>query len=270
MLIASHVAESGDGLVWCDLDGTKRRGIRSLGAGGGWCGAERLARDAGPQADQSVYAYAATGWKNSYELRTLPEGAIIHTADVRIPGDVNCIGLAVHNRLLAMTLRPGNLLVLFDTAARNVIGTRTLEEIGGVAFDDHGRLLAATMKQIVRIDGLALGNIAVDENGKIDGRHQLVTVVTDGLSDPRQLLFDKGELFVADHGLAHQVKVFDANGKLLRTIGRAGGMQPGGYQQEAMQNPAGMTIDSRGRLWVVGRKFFVSDVRSSHGRRWYG
>ncbi|HND51221.1 MAG TPA: hypothetical protein PLV92_02450 [Pirellulaceae bacterium] len=251
VLIASHVAESGDGLVWCDLDGKKRRGVRSLGAGGGWCGAERLARDVGASADRSIYAFAATGWKDSLELRTLPSGEVIYSAKFRSPGDLNCVGLAVSNRLLALTLRPINLLVLFDTATRKQIGTVSLDDIGGVAFDSNGRLFVATAKRIVRFDALTFGAISVEQDGKLAARHSPADVVADGLSDPRQLLVDNAELFVADQGAAHQVKVFDLNGKPVRTIGRPGGAQLGAYSPAKMQNPAGMTVDSRGRLWVA-------------------
>lgn len=251
MLIASHVAESGDGLVWCNLEGIKRRGVRSLGAGGGWCGAERLACDSGAGADTSVYAYAATGWKNTLELRTLPDGAVIHSATLPTPGDLNCVGLAVHNRLLAVAVRPVETLFLFDTVAKKQICTVPLEQIGGTAFDEHGRLYVVTRKQILRWDNLVVGHIGVDPQGRLDPRHQPVPVVRDGLDDPRQLLVDRDELFVADHGSAHQIKVYGLQGERRRVIGQPGGARLGGYQQEAMQSPAGMSIDSKNRLWVA-------------------
>lgn len=268
VLIASHVAESGDGLVWCGLNGEKRQGIRSLGAGGGWCGAERIARDAGPMAEASVYAYLATGWKNTFELRTLPAGEVIHSMEVDTPGEVHCLGVAVHNRLLAATLSPvrvreelrrangqengqsssqtWGLLWLFDTVARKPLGTLPLEEVGGVTFDDQGRLFVVVNKQIVKLEGL-------DRQRSAPLTDVPLAKLTEhpALSDPRQLMFDSGELFVADHGTSHQIHVVDTQGRQLRTIGRPGGAKLGAYQQDAMQKPAGMTIDSRGKLWVA-------------------
>jgi len=260
VLVASHVAESGDGLVWCDLDGRKRRGIRSLGAGGGWCGAERLARDRGPSADTSIYAFAATGWKNALELRALPSGDVLYSSTFQTPADLSCQGLAVHNRLVAFTIRPSDLLVLVDTVTRRPIGTIPLKDPGGVAFDESGSLYVVTDRQVIRLEGLELGKVSANAAGMLDLQAlRSVTVVSHtpegsagaGLSDPRQLLFSEGELFVADHGTAHQVKVFDAAGTFLRTIGRPGGMKLGAYSAESMQKPSGMTIDSRGRLWVA-------------------
>ncbi|MFO0871944.1 MAG: sugar-binding protein [Pirellulales bacterium] len=251
MLIASHVAESGDGLVWCDLAGRKRRGIRSLGAGGGWCGAEQLARDAGSAADPNVYAYAATGWKDAYELRTLPAGEVIFSSPVRSPSDVHCSGLAVHNRLAALTLRPVNQLVLIDTRTRQQIGRLSLDAIGGVTFDDQGHLLVAARQQILRFADLLPGQIEVDAEGQLAARHAPRPWITEGLSAPGPLLFDQGELFVGDLGTSQQVKVFNAQGQWQRTVGQPGGSRLGPYRPAAMQQPAGLSIDSQGRLWVA-------------------
>jgi hypothetical protein len=64
-------------------------------------------------------------------------------------------------------------------------------------------------------------------------------------------LDDKGRVFVADR-TANQVMVYDGFGKLEQTIGAPGGRLAGGaWQANGMLNPAGIAVDSRGRLWVA-------------------
>ena len=48
------------------------------------------------------------------------------------------------------------------------------------------------------------------------------------------------------------MKVYDKGGKLARTVGLAGGRPTvGTWQPHAMLNPAGLAVDSQGRLWVA-------------------
>lgn len=61
-----------------------------------------------------------------------------------------------------------------------------------------------------------------------------------------------GLVYVSVRGAEQNVKVFSAEGKLLREIGRRGGRpHHGAFIAGAMRNPAGLAIDSRNRLWVT-------------------
>jgi PA14 domain/F5/8 type C domain/NHL repeat len=77
------------------------------------------------------------------------------------------------------------------------------------------------------------------------------TVIAKGLEDPRGLCTDNGRIYVSDHGASHQVKVFGDNGALQRTIGKPGAPTLGAYDPLHMNQPHGMAVDSKGRLWVT-------------------
>jgi len=71
------------------------------------------------------------------------------------------------------------------------------------------------------------------------GRFTGLVVDTDGL------------LYVGDRE-AQVIKVFDSTtGKFLRVIGTPGGPQLGPWDATRLQNPAGMTLDANGKLWLA-------------------
>jgi sugar lactone lactonase YvrE len=64
------------------------------------------------------------------------------------------------------------------------------------------------------------------------------------LDNPRDIVADGDRTFVSDHG-SHAVRAFDADGRLLRTIGRAGA-GPG-----ELSRPTGLALSPDGRLFVA-------------------
>ena len=77
------------------------------------------------------------------------------------------------------------------------------------------------------------------------------TPVVTGLEDPRGICADAKGIYVSDQGHSHQVKVFNNDGTVQRTIGKAGPPTVGPYDQLHMNNPVGLTLDGSGRLWVA-------------------
>lgn len=157
-------------------------------------------------------------------------------------------GLAAQGGLVVVSLPKLNQLLLVDAKAGKAQGTVALDDPRGLAFDHQGRLLALTGKKLLR-GRLQDGALAAPE-----------TVVATGLEDPQHVVEDaQGNLYVSDRGSSHQVKVFDGagpssgpgQGKLVRTIGKAGVPKAGPYDELRMNNPNGLTIDSRNRLWVA-------------------
>ena len=72
MLLGAPVGEA-FGIVWTDLDGQRLGGLRGVAAGGGWAGAELLARDNGERADESVSAYVANNWDKTFEIEAMTQ-----------------------------------------------------------------------------------------------------------------------------------------------------------------------------------------------------
>lgn len=81
-------------------------------------------------------------------------------------------------------------------------------------------------------------------------------VLASGLDDPQNLTVSAtGDIYVSLWGRSHNVRVLDADGRFLRTIGKAGEPQAGPYDPAHMNHPVGVTLDDRGRLWVAEEDF---------------
>ncbi len=78
-------------------------------------------------------------------------------------------------------------------------------------------------------------------------------IVVDKLSNIAGLAVDAaGNIYVAVNAPDYQVKVFRADGKALRVIGKKGGRPlEGPWQAQGMYNLAGITVDASGQLWVT-------------------
>ncbi len=151
---------------------------------------------------------------------------------------LNLLGLAVRGDMLYASLYLENKVVAANWRTGKTVKAFPVPRPVGLAFARDGGLLAVSGKGVVRIDP-ASGKVA--------------PVVKRGLSSPWGLTTDAGgHIYVSDCGEAMQVKVFDASGKPLGTIGKAGGRPwVGRYDPGGMLRPAGMTVDPSGRLWVT-------------------
>ena len=247
LLLSSLVAEAGDPLILVDKTGQRIHGEHFFGWGGG----VSLARDMGREGRKDYFAYILGGWEESVTLTVLnqqKQGALVaeYKVENKMPREPGTIGLslAVYNNLAVVSLPIDNKLLFIDTKAGKVLGTTPMAAPRGVYFDAKGSLFAISAGQIKRFQprrsdaGVDLGAAS--------------TIVKSNLEQAHSLTGDAaGNLYVADWGKSHQVKVFDATGKLVRTIGKPGGLQVGLYDEQRMQRPQGLTIDDEGRLWVA-------------------
>lgn len=244
VLITSKISESGEGVVWARLNGEKIVGC-TFGVGGGWCGADFATRDAGKDAIEGTYAYNATGWKNWIDIRSMPANEKVFYREYADEPSATLGGFAVHNGLLAVSLTKQNKVVLYDLKSKADGPTIELESPRGLAFDRGGRLLAVSGARLVRFRMPA----AITAESTIPAPDVIVPV---GLDAPEQIALDlRGRIYVSDRGNSHDVKVYDANGRLLQTIGTPGGMELGPYDETRMINPMQLTVVGNNQLWVA-------------------
>ena len=244
VFIGSHVAEGGHGLIWVDLEGRKRGGRGHIG--GGWTGAQHLARDKGPEADAKTYLYVGSGWDKELRLTALTrqgDKQVVKYA-FKNKADSALAGIAVHNGLMVCSLPAVNQLLFINAKGGKVLGTVGVKKPSGVAFGIQGRLFVLAEKELRRY---TLSQ-PVARNPRLPEPRVLVR----DLEEPQQIAFDRqGNIYVSDRGRSHQVKVFTPEGRALRKIGKPGMPKAGPYDRLHMNSPSGLTIDEKGRLWVA-------------------
>lgn len=263
--LGSAVSEGGAGLAWVDLEGRKIGGRGWIG--GNWTAAPFLTRDAGPQAAPKVYAYVGATWtastdnsdKTRGELRitgltAADDKPILKHAFTPPPaarhGDRHWIdqlgGLAAYNGTIVASMRMLETLLVFHGADGRLLRSVPCKSPRGIAFDSRGRLLVLSGTELLRFDDLGAGV-----------PHPLVR----GLEDPQGIALDgEGRIFISDHGKSHQVKVYNTNGKLTRTVGLPGEPKAGPCDPLHMNHPTGLAIDANNRLWVTENDYLPKRV----------
>jgi hypothetical protein len=130
----------------------------------------------------------------------------------------------------------------YDLAQRKVVREVALAQGGDLAYTPTGELLALSGTTIVRIDWAG-------------GRHQ--PLVTD-LVQPTCFALDAAGLLYAFDAAPDRrvVRVYDAAGKYLRSIGTPGGFQTGAWDPTRMGNVVDLTLDARGQLWLAENQHY--------------
>ena len=265
--LGSYVAEGGAGLAWVDSNGVKLGGRGWIG--GNWTAAPFLAGDNGPR-PLNAYVYVASPWTKDQDAKKgeLRVTALTDKGDATVlkwefaPKNLTDMGaevtgLAVRDGLVAVAM-PLQKQILFARAVADdkgkvsgsVVGQAPLEDARGLIYDAQGRLLILVGKELKRY--------TVSENGELSAPE---TVIATGLEDPRGItLSSNGNIYISDWGQSHQVKAFNAEGKLFRTIGKAGAPSAGVYDPDHMNNPLGLAIDENNRVWVTEDNYLPKRV----------
>jgi hypothetical protein len=251
--LGSYVTEGIDGLAWVDLAGKKLGG--KTWVGGNWIAAPFLARDAAKGADTAIYAYVAACFETAKESK---QGEIRITGINRkkdkqilkynigtlstgeIQDELN--GFAINEGLTVLSLPQKRKLVIVSLKTGKVLDSTSIKQGAGLAFDNTGKLLAISGNSVLRYKQFSGSGKFILER----------TLIDKGLDEPVALTCDAdNNIYVSNHGSSHQVKVFTEDGKLLSAIGEAGVPKTGTYNPLHMNNPAGLTIDSKQQLWVT-------------------
>ncbi len=267
LLLCSNVAESGYALVWVDESGHKLFSTKISG----WMGGKALARDDGPGPVDDFYAYTIFLSKSNSDIGEragengaiclyglTPQGKLVpicnYEPETCVPFDAykSPIAFDVHNGMAVISNIQGNNLLFVDVAKKTLIGKLGYDSPRGVAFDEAGRLYVATGDHVNR------HTVQAGEARLVD----TTRLIKSGLSQAQQIHIDHptGDIYVSDWSDDHQVKVFSNDGRLQRIVGRPGGPQLGEYDPLRMHHPRGMTVDSKGRLWVAEDDFLPKRV----------
>ena len=269
LFFAAKTGEAGDAIMILDEDGNKVYGRQSIPDG--FFGAHNLARDPGPAANPDVALYLAVADSTTLRVHHFKgvNGNVNDdpaTYTLAVNDDANVKGMAVYNEIAAVSLPLMNEIVFFDYPNRTVLRTVPVTSPRGMYVTEDEMLYVVEGTEVVRYD-------ARFDTGALAQR---TVIVASGLEDPQGLTIHNDEIYVTDWGSSHQVKVFDMNGVLLRTIGSPGGPQIGLYDESGMGYPRGIAVDSRNRLWVAEKHKVPKRISrwdaltGAFDRAWYG
>lgn len=151
---------------------------------------------------------------------------------------VNMAGLAARDGKIYVSFRIPGEIVVYNSSDMVELARWKVSKPAGLAFSKDGKLFGISDKTVVQL------NLA-------DGK--ATPVISAGLDAPVGLAVDGyGEIYVSDWGASQCVKVFDVQGKQLRTIGKAGGRPwEGAFDPNGMLLPRGIAVDKNGKLWVT-------------------
>ncbi|WP_047814393.1 NHL repeat containing protein [Rhodopirellula islandica] len=268
LFMGAYVSEGGHGLQWVREDGTKVGGQGHVG--GHWTGAPTLSVDTGEHAIDDDLCYVASVWEGELRItaktKSLADREIYKQslgADPRpssLPNDEQptalegfdggdrkfvLAGTATHDGHMYLSFPRQNELRLIDVRSSQQTGSVPVDQPRGMAFDDQGRLLVLSDTRLLRAKVSAPTS-----------RSDFEDIGIESLEDPRHITIDAaGRIYISDRGSSHQIKVFAADGNLLRSIGKPGPPTVGPYDPLHINTPNGIAIDSQGHVWVAESDF---------------
>ena len=280
-IVCSSAAETGEEFVWLNAHGQ-----RLFGTNTGFWGGTHLAMDPGRNADPTVVAYTFISGErdadnNTIEVRAIhPNGQLSTSAKLTFPMEwkrsgklpvfksiseaYGADGLAAYNGIVVFAVTRQDRVIFADARTQKILGEDRVYSPRGMVFDARGRLFVVSGATVVRFDK---PNPAAARLGKA------TRLVASGLEAPRRLAIDEaGNIYVTDWGSRHQVGVFTAQGKLLRTIGVSGGPTLGRYDEHRMSYPAGLSVNREGQIWVAEaeiapKRLSIWDAKSGRFQR---
>jgi outer membrane protein assembly factor BamB len=259
-VIASPMTEGGDSILVLDAQGRKVRGMNAPMGMGMWKIAPAILGD-------TLYiANDGLGWGDHFDehdpkavahLRItlarfdLTTGQLKEWSGKRFlevasadagPGaadkdwrKVSLAGMAALDGRLYLADRRSASVRVLDAASGAKLDEFPLPQPAGIVAA-KGRLYALSAGAVVTIDPAS---------------RQTATLVPAGTIRPVALAVDVQGLVYLTDAATSTVRVFDAQGKALRTIGKPGGAYAGAYDAERMVEPRGLAVAANGWLWVA-------------------
>ncbi len=206
------------------------------------------------------------------------QGAKNQLFDIVRWNDTGIFSATAEGRLvfLDLTQSPGGTEYNNRTNSPSHIGEITgVDAPRGLAFENDGSTLLV-------VDGNDLERWSIDRS---TGTGTLQETLVSNLDGPHDVeVSQNGEIYVSLYGTTHQIHVFDPNGNRVRTIGTAGGVEPGPYDETQMHRPRNFTLvegltgeyaDYNGRIYVAEENYAPERVSvwTTNGEfidGWYG
>lgn len=250
----AEIAEAGHAIMSLDLEGNKQWGTLWVGLSG----ASAIAR----QGD-ILYVAGEKGWmKDSLAVSRLharthqwipnpkaPEFRADERKFIKVKStDFSGIqGMVITGKWIVLSLSDQHRLACFSVEDGSHVKDVPLPGAGALFQHRDGRTLAVSGSDVVVVD-LENGNHQTLISGQL-GRAGGIAVSS------------QNEIVVSDAAEAEQcIKVFSADGVLLRRIGRPGGRQEGRFDPLAMAYPKAIAIDARDHLWVSEHAFLPKRI----------
>ncbi len=257
MILGWDVGEAGWATIATDLEGNKQWGGRW------WCrqvvADKEYAYFYGGMGDMGVMRVnVATGFQekftNNEQFVALPEGwkgepsglALsgdrLYVACPRMAGETEGAGrIAEVDKVSGKLLRTMSVSGGVEASVLGHVAVRSADELYVVL---GGRVCTCNTKDLMSVESL-LKPLAPGAECRLWAK--------DHTDDPQGIaVAPDGTVYVANRGKLQNISVFDKNGKYLRSLGAPGGRPAlGKWRSDGMLNPAGIALDSRGRLWVT-------------------
>jgi len=242
MYLGWNGSEAGKALVVTDLDGI----VQWRHKRGGFGGAQLVTIDAG-------IAYVLDSQDNSLYCLKTANGTYVPwpgTLSASLPvTNLWPVGVAGPAQPAGMDAHQGKLYLAADLSTNGFIAVIDLKT---GAFVKAIPVPSPTALKVVSDELLAVvsAGTRVLEVNLATGK---IRPVIEGLQNATGLAINPaGEFYVGTREPDHQVKVFGADGKFIRSIGKPGGRPLlGPWQAAGMRNIAGIGLDPKGQLWVT-------------------
>jgi hypothetical protein len=173
------------------------------------------------------------------------------------------IDLAGRSDQLAMAFEKHDAIRWIDPATGKVIDEAAVPAPRSVAVAADGRVFVLTNDTVVMLTRTAKTPVAIIKPGSLSSAYRL------------DVCPKTGDIIVVDRGEGNRIKRFDATGKLLQTLGRAGGRRQGAYDPADFGVVFDLTADGTGGFfvcesWTPPRRTARFDRDGKLVSEWYG